>query len=173
MKICRQGMPFHHLPKYQNPTTLCLSSMCSYPSCFFQSVCVAFIYNMGSVQTSPEVNRKVHYGCDSISNRLYFPQPSPAHIPAMPWKALLWKSIQWCKWCYGIFFYESFSLLAYLQLLETQHHFKLCMAWVAQFHSDFILGKVCHTQTVLPSVNLVSFTSNAYKRVAGIHDVFT
>lgn len=144
MKICRQGMPFHHLPKYKNPTTLCLSSMCSYPSCFFQSVCVAFIYNMGSVQTSPEVNRKVHYGCDSISNRLYFPQPSPAHIPAMPWKALLWKSIQWCKWCYGIFFYESFSLLAYLQLLETQHHFKLCMAWVAQFHSDFILGKVCH-----------------------------
>lgn len=35
MRIYRHGMPFHHLPEYQNPTSLCLSSLYSYPSCFF------------------------------------------------------------------------------------------------------------------------------------------
>ena len=35
MRIYRHGMPFHCLPKYQNPPSLCLSSLHSHPSCFF------------------------------------------------------------------------------------------------------------------------------------------
>lgn len=173
MKICRQGMPFHHLPKYQNPTTLCLGSLCSYPSCFFFNQFVQLLF-ITWAQSKPLLKSIERSTMAATVSQTGYTSLSPPQLTFLQ--------------CHGRHYYENqssgvngateFSSMNLFPSLLICSYWKPSIisncAWHGWLNFTQILSLVKSvTQTVLPSVNLVSFTSSAYIRVAGILDIFT